>query len=268
MMKNRREFLIGSGCALVASSAIVKLGAEPLGNRDLTDRHVFEFQVVDEILRELFGTFYSTEDASLRIDLPTEVQNPEYVPFRVAVSDSDRIAIFVEENRYPLLLVSENGHRAYRELTGVFRLERGQQLTVYSLHNGNLHKNERKIRWNGHVDQRKWSAMAVELPPVSTILRAEVSRDGINILCSIYHQDNSLGIKPYIQQIKFSVNEQVVSILECGLSIAHNPRFSIHLKLLHEDDIIQVDWNDSDGNKGHALGTVGLILNKNLYREI
>ncbi len=259
--------MLRSGCTLLASSAILKLGADPFGIDNLTDRHAFEFAAVDEILRELFGTSRSAQDAGLRVDLPGEVENPQFVPFRVAVSDSDRIAIFIEENQYPLLLVSEHEHRAYRELTGVMRLQRGKQLTVYALRNGNLHKNARTVRWNGRLDQRQWPFMATEQMPPSTILRAELSRDGIDILCSIHHQSHLLNRSSHVQQVKFTVNDQIVSILACGPSIALNPRFSIHLELLHEDDIVRVDWNDSNGNKGHALGTVGLILNNNLYRE-
>lgn len=269
MVGNRRKFLVRSGCFLAAASAIMNAGTAPFGIQAWADHGVVDSGEMESILLELFGTSRYADDASLRIDLPIEVINPEFVPFRVVALDSERIAIFIEENEYPLVLLSEEGHRAYRELTGTMRVEGGQHFTMYALRNGNLHRNTRTIRWNGPLDRMQWPNRAVTQPPPSTVLRGEVSRDGINILCSIRHQQgNLLGMTPHVRQVIFSVNDQIVSILECGPSVARNPRFGIHLKSLHEDDVIQVDWNDSAGTEGHALGTVGLILGRNLYREI
>jgi len=261
-MWNRRYFL-------VATSAIMSVGTASFGIQALADHDAFDSKEMESILLELFGTSRYAEDASIRMDLPVAVINPEFVPFRVAALDSERMAIFIEENNYPLVLLTEEGHRAYRELTGIMRVEGGQRFTVYALRNGNLRRNTRTIRLSGPLDRMQWPNRAVMQPPPSTVLRGEVSRDGINILCSIRHQQgNTQGMTPHVRQVTFSVNDQTVSILECGPSVARNPRFGIHLKSLHEDDVIQVDWSDSAGAEGHALGTVGLILNRNLYREI
>jgi len=269
MMWNRRNFLIRSGCCLAAVSAIINAGTSAFGIQAWADHGALDSGEMESMLLELFGTSRHADDASLRIDLPVEAINPEFVPFRVVAPDSDRIAIFIEESKYPLLLLSEEGHRAYREITGIMRAEGGQHFTVYALRNGNLHGNTRTIRRSRPQDRMQWPNRAVAQPPPSTILRAEASRDGINILCSIRHQQgNLLGMTPHVRQVIFSVNDQIASTLECGPRVARNPRFGIHLKSLHEDDVIQVDWNDSAGTEGSALGTVGLILNRNLYREI
>lgn len=247
----------------------MNVGTVSFGIQAWAEHGLPDSEAMESILLELFGTSRYADDAGLRIDLPAEVINPEFVPFRIVALDSERIAIFIEDNKHPLVLLSEEGHRAYRELTGIMRAEGGRQFSVYALRNGNLHRNTRTIRWSGPPDRMQWPNRAVTQPPPSTILRGEVSRDGINILCSIRHQQgNLLGMVPHVRQVIFSVNDQVVSILECGPSVARNPRFGIHLKSLHEDDVIQVDWNDSAGTAGHALGTVGLILGRNLYREI
>ncbi len=254
---------------MATASAIMNVRAGPFGIQAWIDHDVLDSEEMEPILLEWFGTTRYADDASLRIDLPVEIINPELVPFRVVALDSEKIAIFIEENKHPLVLLSEGGHHAYRELTGIMRAEGGRHFTVYALRNGNLYRNTRTIRQSAPLDRMQWPNRAVAQPPPSAVLRGESSRNGINIFCSIRHQQGSFpDMDPHVRQVIFSVNDQAVSTLECGPSVARNPRFGIHLKSLHEDDMIRVDWSDSAGAEGHALGTVGLILGRDLYREI
>lgn len=268
-MLERRRFLMRSGCCIASVASIIKFAAGSFSVAD-TANNKAEISAQDEesILTELFDTAQSAQDGSLRIDLPVEVVNPDIIPFRVAATDAERLAVLIQGNQWPLLLKTEVEHRAYCEITGMFRLEQGGEFSCYALRNGKLYKNTQTVRWHGFRNPGKRRRQAIVQPAASTVLRAEPSRDGYNILVSIRHgQHKRLGDMPYVRQAIYSVNEQTVSNLEFGPSISPNPLIGLHLKSLKMDDVIKVAWQDSDDTEGRAIGTLELILHQNLYRE-
>ena len=130
-----------------------------LGPRSITDRlgllreargaypvAAFRSQSVEEVLANLFDTRDSGEDGSLRISVPPEVENAGLVPFRVEASHSEKVAIIVDGNRYPLACVLEAANYPQGTIIGTLRLERSSRISCYAMKQGLLYRNAVSVR--------------------------------------------------------------------------------------------------------------------------
>ncbi|MXZ81116.1 MAG: hypothetical protein F4Z15_07070 [Gammaproteobacteria bacterium] len=268
-MRGRRDFLIRSGYCALSATGVMQAGiwsvpvvASPGPNT------VFRSRDIDSVLIELFQTADSGQDGSLRIDVPVEAVNASVVPFRIVASNTERLAVFVEGNARPLLLVTEEAHRPHREMTGAFRLDRDSLVTCYALRQGELFRNSRPVRLIAPRHNVHWREEFRDRLPLSTILRAEAAGGGFDILCSIRHNRGRWLVgDPHVARVTFSVNDQSVSTVECGPGFSRNPLVGVHLESLGNDDVVRVEWTDSSGVTGMAQGTVALLSDRNLYRE-
>ena len=143
-----RRGLFGIAAALLA-----------LGPRWITDRiglfreargaypvAAFQSQSVDEILLNLFDTRESGEDGSIRISVPPEVENAGVVPFRIEASHSEKVAIIVDGNRFPLACVFEGANYPQGTVIGTLRLERSSSISCYAMKQGLLYRNAVSVR--------------------------------------------------------------------------------------------------------------------------
>lgn len=268
-MQERRDFLIRSGCYALSAAGMMQTGlwSAPVAANPDPDT-AFRSRDIDSALIELFQTADSGQDGSLRIDLPVEAVNAAVVPFRIVASNTERLAVFVEENARPLLLVTEEAHRRHCEVTGAFRLDRDSLVTCYALRQGELFRNSRPIRLIAPHHSVHWREEFRDRLPLSTILRAEAAGGGFDILCSIRHNRGRWLVgEAHVTRVTFSVNDQPVSVLECGPGFSRNPLVGVHLEPLGNDDVVKVEWADSSGLTGTAQGTVALLKGRNLYRE-
>ena len=106
----------------------------------------FQSNSVEEILLELFDTRESGEDGSLRISAPPEAENAGLVPFRVEAGHSEKVAIIVDSNRFPLACVLEAANYPQGTVIGTLRLERSSSISCYAMKQGVLYRNAVSVR--------------------------------------------------------------------------------------------------------------------------
>ena len=106
----------------------------------------FQSESVEEILLNLFDTRESGEDGSLRISAPSEAEHAGLVPFRVEASHSDKVAIIVDGNRFPLACVVETASYPQGTVIGMLRLEQSSRISCYAMKQGLLYRNTTAVR--------------------------------------------------------------------------------------------------------------------------
>lgn len=116
-----------------------------------TARDPFEINHVNDILLQLFETDQAIYDASIKIDVPMEAENAQFVPFRISTIGAERIAIIVNENATPLLMTVEgdadqtNKNDLIKVISATMRLESASHLSCYVIKQGELFQNSRYI---------------------------------------------------------------------------------------------------------------------------
>ena len=109
----------------------------------------FQLQSVNAILDQLFDTRDAGEDGSLKITLPREAENRMLVPIRVEASHSEKVAIIIEQNRFPLACVYDSTDYPAGTFIGMLELDESSVISCYALKQGLLYRHSAVVRVPG-----------------------------------------------------------------------------------------------------------------------
>ncbi len=154
MLMNRRQFfnvsfkvmiggLIGRFSGIKAEASI----AYP--------RSAFAASSIEQILNQLFETSYAGDDASIAIRIPREAEHRELVPFRMSAPGAEKIAVIVDNNPQPLVMVMTIATPADGVVMGTLKMKTDSYISCYAMKQGQLYRAARWVRisQSGYQDQ-------------------------------------------------------------------------------------------------------------------
>lgn len=149
---DKRQFLIRFFRAAVPVLGMMAAGLTPGRSGQATAAYpisAFRETRSENILMILFDTVETAEEGGIRIDMPTEIINPDAVPFRVSAPDAEKVAVLAKGNAHPLVLYCESPDYPEGVLMGTFKLERNSEVACYVLRQGLLYWNSIPVRIAG-----------------------------------------------------------------------------------------------------------------------
>jgi hypothetical protein len=144
----RRNLLASAIKALTSITSLASLaGLSTLYSRQTVASYpvaAFRSEKIDPILEDLFDTTQSGEDGAILIQMPLDAESDQRIPFRITARYAEKIAIFAEGNRQPLVLFANTSQYPQGIILGTVDLDQSCNITCYALRQGFLY---RKSRW-------------------------------------------------------------------------------------------------------------------------
>ena len=103
----------------------------------------------------------------------------------------------------------------------------------------------------------------------ATIARLIPGNQGYDLLCRINHTSDTSrknGI-PHVTRVTFKINGSEITRIDCGPGISSNPQIGVYLEDVDHQDLVEVHWIDSAGNRGHLKATAAELLGSGFYQR-
>lgn len=109
----------------------------------------FKTNNVNDILLTLFGTTEIGEDGGLEIEMAQIAESQKRIPFKITARHSEKVAIIVEQNQYPLVLVADATNYPNGVIIGTMDLNQSSTISVYAFRQDLLFRNSRLVQVPG-----------------------------------------------------------------------------------------------------------------------
>ncbi len=101
---------------------------------------------MEEALFHLFGTREWGEDASINIQVPIEAEHHAFVPFRVSAKGAEKIAVMIDNNPQPLVIVMDEFIDSDPVMMGTLQMHSSSYFSCFVFKQNQVFRASRFIR--------------------------------------------------------------------------------------------------------------------------